>query len=180
MPQIDATVLVTNIVQEAAILRESRGAFVEVVKQLRLSEILLREQRLHDHVHLVLQQAVDRESCEHADCLLDEGSRDAILLRQEAGLDLPEAADAVVHIAIILQHEEDLAHILKMTAVRQGALTDALEKLSGQIVFLVVVDRRVNILDLRPGRVMKANEQHVFDLLDWLLLVLGQHLLGLP
>ena len=179
MPQIDATVLITNIVQEAAILRESRGAFVEVVKQLRLSEVLLREQRLHDHVHLVLQQAVNWESCEHADRLLDEGSRDAILLRQEAGLDLPEAANAVVHIAIILKHEEDLTHLLKMAAVRQGALTDALEELSGQIVFFIVVDRRVNILDLRPGRVVKANEQYVLDLLDWLLLVLCQHLLGL-
>lgn len=121
-------------------------------------------------MHFVFQEPINGYFGKDADCFLHKCSWNRVLLRKQAGLDLAIAANAVVEIMATWQYEEDLSKLMEVTSVREGHSRDLLQHDWGDAV--VLLQGRVNKLHLATYKMVKANQKHVFNLLNRLILVL--------
>lgn len=133
-----------------------------------MSEVPLGKQSLHAHVHLVLEQPIDRNASQHTDGLLHEGAGYRGLLGKQARLDLAIATDTMKDTVAVLQDEEDLPVLVSVAAVGQGHGSYLLKDLGRQAV--IFLQSWVHKLYLAAYQVVEPNQEHIFNLFDGLCL----------
>lgn len=126
------------------------GRTEEVIEDLGVFEVPLREVGLCGRLQLGTDLAVQGLSREDYNCLLDKGATHGLILVVKVfGLNLAEATDTVKCVALVPQQKVVVSGLCDVRPIWQGQIRQSHQEVGAKVVLLVQLQGRVHKLYLR-------------------------------